>query len=107
MLLRSATLFVFLSGAVACGGAPPPKEPEPPRAEAPQREVKLVVKAKSVTDQAERTELYRKAQVVFKEQAPWFTIAHAVQLVPARKEVVDFKPSPFGRHTFYGVDIKP
>jgi dipeptide transport system substrate-binding protein len=67
----------------------------------------LVVKAKSVTDQAERTELYRKAQVVFKEQAPWFTIAHAVQLVPARKEVVDFKPSPFGRHTFYGVDIKP
>jgi hypothetical protein len=47
MLLRSATLFVFLSGAVACGGAPPPKEPEPPRAEAPQREVKLVVKAKS------------------------------------------------------------
>jgi dipeptide transport system substrate-binding protein len=65
----------------------------------------LVVKAKSVTDQAERTELYRKAQVVFKEQAPWFTIAHAVQLAPVRKEVVDFKLSPFARHTFYGVDI--
>jgi dipeptide transport system substrate-binding protein len=67
----------------------------------------LVVKAKSVSDQAERTELYRKAQAVFKEQAPWFTIAHAVQLKPVRKEVVDFKLSPFGRHTFYGVDIKP
>jgi dipeptide transport system substrate-binding protein len=67
----------------------------------------LVVKAKSVSDQAERTELYRKAQVIFKEQAPWFTIAHAVQLKPVRKEVVDFKLSPFGRHTFYGVDIKP
>jgi dipeptide transport system substrate-binding protein len=66
----------------------------------------LVVKAKTVTDQAERTELYRKAQVVFKEQAPWFTIAHAVQLVPVRKEVIDFKLSPFARHTFYGVDIK-
>jgi dipeptide transport system substrate-binding protein len=66
----------------------------------------LVVKAKTVTDQAERTELYRKAQVVFKEQAPWFTIAHAVQLVPVRDEVIDFKLSPFGRHTFYGVDIK-
>jgi dipeptide transport system substrate-binding protein len=66
----------------------------------------LVVKAKSVSDQAERTELYRKAQVVFKEQAPWFTIAHAVQLKPVRKEVVDFKLSPFGRHTFYGVDIR-
>jgi dipeptide transport system substrate-binding protein len=66
----------------------------------------LVAKAKTVSDQAERTALYRKAQVIFKEQAPWFTIAHAVQLVPVRKEVIDFKPSPFARHTFYGVDIK-
>jgi dipeptide transport system substrate-binding protein len=29
-----------------------------------------------------------------------------VQLMPVRKEVVDFKLSPFGRHTFYGVDMK-
>jgi dipeptide transport system substrate-binding protein len=66
----------------------------------------LVLKAKQVTNPAERTKLYEKAQVVFKEQAPWFTIAHAVQIAPVRKEVVDFKLSPFGRHTFYGVDIK-
>jgi dipeptide transport system substrate-binding protein len=66
----------------------------------------LVLKAKTVSSQAERTALYRQAQVVFKEQAPWFTIAHAVQLVPVRKEVIDFKLSPFSRHTFYGVDIK-
>jgi dipeptide transport system substrate-binding protein len=65
-----------------------------------------VTKAKSVSDQAQRTDLYKKAQVLFKEQAPWFTIAHAVQLKPVRKEVIDFKLSPFGRHTFYGVDIK-
>jgi dipeptide transport system substrate-binding protein len=66
----------------------------------------LVIKAKSVSNQAERTDLYMKAQVIFKEQVPWFTIAHAVQLKPVRKEVVDFKLSPFGRHSFYGVDIK-
>ncbi|KLN57105.1 ABC transporter substrate-binding protein [Variovorax paradoxus] len=66
----------------------------------------LVLKAKSTTRQADRDALYKKAQVIFKEQAPWFTIAHAVQLKPVRKEVVDFKLSPFGRHTFYGVDIK-
>ena len=66
----------------------------------------LVVKAKSATDLAERTKLYEQAQVIFKEQAPWFTIAHAVQLKPVRKEVIDFKPSPFSRHTFYGVDMK-
>ncbi len=66
----------------------------------------LVQKAKVVSNPAERTKLYEKAQVIFKEQAPWFTIAHAVQLKPVRKEVVDFKLSPFGRHTFYGVDMK-
>jgi dipeptide transport system substrate-binding protein len=66
----------------------------------------LVLKAKVVSDRKQRTDLYMQAQVIFKEQAPWFTIAHAVQLKPVRKEVVDFKLSPFGRHNFYGVDLK-
>ena len=66
----------------------------------------IVNKAKTVSDQAERTKLYEQAQVIFKREAPWFTIAHAVQLKPVRKEVVDFKLSPFGRHVFYGVDMK-
>lgn len=65
----------------------------------------LVQKAKVVSNPAERTKLYEKAQVIFKEQAPWFTIAHAVQIAPVRKEVIDFKLSPFSRHSFYGVDI--
>jgi dipeptide transport system substrate-binding protein len=66
----------------------------------------LVVQAKRTTDIAKRTELYQKAQAVFKEEAPWFTVAHSVQYKPVRKEVVDFKLSPFGAHVFYGVDIK-
>ena len=66
----------------------------------------LISKAKTESNQAERAKLYEKAQLIFKEQAPWFTIAHAVQLKPVRKEVIDFKLSPFGRHSFYGVDIK-
>ncbi len=66
----------------------------------------LVLKAKTVSKQSERDALYKKAQVIFKEQAPWFTIAHAVQIKPMRKSVIDFKNSPFGRHNFYGVDIK-
>ena len=66
----------------------------------------LVLKAKVTTDVKERTKLYEQAQVIFKEQAPWFTIAHAVQIKPISKNVIDFKLSPFGRHSFYGVDIK-
>jgi dipeptide transport system substrate-binding protein len=66
----------------------------------------LVIRAKSISDKAERTKLYEQAQVIFKRESPWFTIAHAVQLKPVRKEVVGFKLSPFSRHVFYGVDIK-
>jgi dipeptide transport system substrate-binding protein len=66
----------------------------------------LITKARVTSNIAERTKLYEKAQVIFKEQAPWFTIAHAVALKPVRKEVVDFRISPFGTHEFYGVDIK-
>ena len=66
----------------------------------------LVQKAKTLSDRKQRAALYMQAQVIFKEQAPWLTMAHAVQLKPVRKEVIDFKLSPFGRHTFDGVDIK-
>lgn len=66
----------------------------------------LIEKAKTISDTAERTKLYEQAQVIFKEDAPWFTIAHSVVYEPTRKEVVDYKVSPFGRHEFYGVDLK-
>ncbi len=67
---------------------------------------KLIQKAKVVADPAERTKLYEQAQVVFKEQAPWATIAHSVVYEPVRKEVVDYRIDPFGGHIFYGVDLK-
>lgn len=66
----------------------------------------LIQKAKTVADPAERTKLYEQAQVVFKEQAPWATIAHSVVYEPLRKEVVNYKIDPFGGHIFYGVDLK-
>jgi dipeptide transport system substrate-binding protein len=65
----------------------------------------LVQQAKVESDQAERTRLYEEAQVVFKEQAPWATIAHSVVFKPVRQEVQDFVIDPFGGHIFYGVDL--
>jgi dipeptide transport system substrate-binding protein len=47
-----------------------------------------------------------KAQEIFKEEAPWVTIAHSVVFQPMRKEVKNFKIDPFGGHIFYGVDIE-
>jgi dipeptide transport system substrate-binding protein len=66
----------------------------------------LVQEGRQTTDQAKRTELYRQAQVIFHEEAPWFPIAHSVWFQPVRKEVKDFRISPFGRHVFEGVDIE-
>ena len=65
----------------------------------------LIQKAKVTSDPAERTALYEEAQLVFKQQAPWATIAHSVVFMPVRKEVQDYRIDPFGGHIFYGVDL--
>ena len=44
--------------------------------------------------------------MIFKEEAPWFPIAHAVQNAPVRKEVTGYKLSPLGQHEFFGVDLQ-
>ncbi len=66
----------------------------------------LIQNAKVVADPAERTKLYEQAQVVFKEQSPWTTIAHSIVFEPVRKEVIGYRIDPFGGHIFYGVDLK-
>jgi dipeptide transport system substrate-binding protein len=66
----------------------------------------LIQKAKVVSDKAERTKLYEEAQVIFKEQAPWATIAHSVRFQPVLKQVKGFKIDPLGGHIFYGVDLQ-
>lgn len=66
----------------------------------------LLKQAKQTTDVAKRTELYRQAQVVFKREAPWFTVAHSVVYMPMSKKVKGYKIDPFGGHGFYGVDIE-
>lgn len=65
----------------------------------------LLIKAKEDSNVADRTKYYKEAQVIFKEQAPWITIAHSVVYMPMRKNVEGFKIDPFGAHIFYGVDL--
>jgi dipeptide transport system substrate-binding protein len=65
----------------------------------------LIQQAKTESDPAKRTALYEEAQVIFKEQAPWATIAHSVVSKAMRNEVTGYKIDPFGGHVFYGVDI--
>ncbi|PTW63486.1 dipeptide transport system substrate-binding protein [Breoghania corrubedonensis] len=66
----------------------------------------LIYKAKITSDKAERTKLYEEAQVVFKEQAPWATIAHSTVFMPVAKNVTGFVQDPLGYHRFDDVDLK-
>ncbi|WP_127957025.1 ABC transporter substrate-binding protein [Serratia microhaemolytica] len=66
----------------------------------------LLVKAKSITDQQQRTQLYRQAQEMMHEQMPAVMIAHSTIFEPVRKEVSGYEIDPFGKHIFYQVDIK-
>lgn len=67
----------------------------------------LIRKARQTSDKDERTRLYKEAQVIFKEEAPWITLAHVMISQPVREEIKDYRIDPFGRHMFYGVDLVP
>ena len=64
-----------------------------------------VVGARNSLDQAKRTAMYEKAQVIFKQDVPWTTIAHSITNQPMRKEVEGFKISPFGDYKFESVSL--
>ncbi|MCR4282149.1 MAG: ABC transporter substrate-binding protein [Bauldia sp.] len=65
----------------------------------------LIQKAKGLSSQDERAALYKQAQAIFKEQAPWATMAHSLVTVPMTKSVTGFVMDPLGHYNFEGVDI--
>jgi len=67
---------------------------------------KLINDAKLTTEPDARTKLYRDAQVIFHDDAPWVPLAHSVVFMATRANVVGFKMDPLGRHAFEGVDLK-
>ena len=65
----------------------------------------LIQKAKVLPSQEERADLYKQAQVVFKDQAPWATIAHSVVYMTMRPEVEGYVVHPLGSHIFNEVGL--
>lgn len=66
----------------------------------------IIQEAKQTTGQKQRTELYKKAQQIFKEQAPWVTLAHARIYRAMGSNVVGYQIHPFGSENFEKVDLK-
>ena len=56
----------------------------------------LLVQARQLTDRAKRAELYRKAQRLIVEDAPWLFVDHEVQVVATRANVKGFHLHPSG-----------
>jgi dipeptide transport system substrate-binding protein len=66
----------------------------------------IIRQARTKNSVAERTKLYKEAQKIFKEQAPWVTLAHSKVYRALSKRVDGFKIDPFGGDQFYPVDLK-
>ena len=56
----------------------------------------LLVQARQLTDRSKRAELYRKAQRLIVEDAPWLFVDHEVQVVATRANVKGFHLHPSG-----------
>ncbi|MFT0891816.1 ABC transporter substrate-binding protein [Pseudochelatococcus sp. G4_1912] len=67
----------------------------------------LTQKARTLSNKEERTKLYEEAQILFKQQAPWTTLAHSTAYQPMSIKVIGYKMDPLGSHRFDGVDLAP
>ena len=65
----------------------------------------LIIKAAQTPKQADRAKLYEQAQLIFKEEAPWITVAHSVRFDPIRKEVKGYKMDATAHHYFQNADM--
>lgn len=67
---------------------------------------RAINRARVITDEKEREQLYRQAQRVFYEEAPALLIAYASKVGIARNEVENFKLVPAGPQPLYGIGIR-
>jgi dipeptide transport system substrate-binding protein len=65
----------------------------------------LLRNAARTSDQRERAAMYLQAQGIFKEQAPWMTIAHSIVSIPMSDKVMGYVMDPFDHKDFSAVDI--
>ena len=67
---------------------------------------KIMLEAQKETDQEKRNELYKKAQDIIAEQAPWVPLAHSTPLLAGKADLEGFKPHPTGSDLLSQVDFK-
>ncbi|MFS0690288.1 ABC transporter substrate-binding protein [Sporosarcina sp. 179-K 8C2 HS] len=66
----------------------------------------LFIEAQTEVDEDKRIELYKKAQEIIHEEAPWVPIAHSTPLLAAAKDLTGFVPHPTGSDLLSNVEFK-
>lgn len=66
----------------------------------------LLLKAQASSDQAEREELYKQAQVIIKDDAPWIPLVHSRPILAGKAGISNFKPHPTGSDLLSHVELK-
>lgn len=66
---------------------------------------KLLTDAQKLSDQKERAKLYKQAQVIIKNDAPWVPLVHSTPPLAGRAGIQGFEPHPTGSDKFTNVSI--
>ncbi|MBL4953573.1 ABC transporter substrate-binding protein [Neobacillus sp. OS1-32] len=66
----------------------------------------ILIEAQTIADQEKRNELYKKAQEIVHEDAPWVPLVHSTPLLAASKDVVNYLPHPTGSECLSKVEFK-
>ncbi|MHC0036257.1 ABC transporter substrate-binding protein [Pseudoneobacillus sp. C159] len=65
----------------------------------------VLIQAQTETDENIRIELYKKAQEIVHEDAPWVPLVHSIPLLAAHKDVLNYKPHPTGSEWLLNVEF--
>lgn len=65
----------------------------------------ILIKAQSLTDQAERTKLYEQAQEIIHRDAPWVPLVHSTPALAAKNTVKNYVAHPTGSDKLTKVEI--
>ena len=66
----------------------------------------ILIEAQTEIDEEKRNELYKQAQVIIHEEAPWVPLAHYTPLLGGDKRITGFMPHPTGSDLLSNVEFK-
>ena len=66
----------------------------------------LLIAAQSEIDEEKRVDLYKQAQEIIHEDAPWVPLAHSIPLLAGKKGVTGYLPHPTGSESLVNVSME-